>query len=132
MPARSTLLLAAGFILIGTQSSSCKMPNHEEAPKTSLTTGQVQMTLKKGITTKTQVLETFGSPNITTRDGNGREVWTYQRQAEMATSTNGYLTVIFAGGSTSGFERSSRSITLIIKFDENDVVSDYNSMTTNF
>lgn len=90
------------------------------------------MTLKKGITTKSDVLETFGSPNITTRDGTGREVWTYQRHAEVATSTNGYLTVILAGGSKSGFERSSRSITLIIKFDETDVVSDYNSMTTSF
>ncbi len=47
-----------------------------------LTQGMVQMKLEVGSTSKTEVLETFGAPNITTRDGKGDEVWTYQRQAQ--------------------------------------------------
>ena len=101
-----------------------------------LTQGNVQMNLVVGKTTKADVLENFGSPNITTRDGAGREVWTYQRAAQVAQSSSqsGYWTVILAGKSSeaAGFESSSRMITLIIKFDERDVVSDFRSRTSNF
>ena len=47
-----------------------------------LTQGMVQMNLEVGKTTKADVVENFGAPNITTRDGDGNEVWTYQRQAQ--------------------------------------------------
>ncbi len=101
-----------------------------------LTQGNVQMNLVVGKTTKAEVLENFGSPNITTRDGAGREVWSYQRAAQVAQSSSqsGYWTVILAGKSTSaaGFESSSRMMTLIIKFDSNDIVTDFRSRTSNF
>tara|TARA_Y100000031_G_C8211835_1_gene381384 strand:- start:1028 stop:1435 length:408 start_codon:yes stop_codon:yes gene_type:complete len=101
-----------------------------------LTQGNVQLSIKVGITTKAEVIESFGSPNITTRDGSGKEVWTYQRSAQVAQSSSksGYWTVLLAGqsGESSGFESSSRMITLIIKFDSNDIVSDFNSRTSNF
>ena len=94
------------------------------------------MNLVVGQTTKAQVLETFGAPNITTRDGSGREVWTYQRAAQVSQSSNrsGYWTVILAGqnSSASGFESGSRMITLIIKFDSSDVVTDFRSRTSDF
>jgi outer membrane protein assembly factor BamE (lipoprotein component of BamABCDE complex) len=101
-----------------------------------LTQGNVQMNLIVGQTRKSDVLETFGSPNITTRDGASREVWTYQRQAQVAQSSSksGYWTVILAGQSSSaaGFESSSRMITLIIKFDDQDIVTDFRSRASNF
>ncbi len=101
-----------------------------------LTQGNVQMNVQPGITTKAQILETFGAPNVTTRDGQGQEVWTYQRQAQVSqqSSQKGHWTVLFAGNSknASGFESSSRMMTLIIKFDSNDVVSDFNSRASNF
>ena len=101
-----------------------------------LTQGMVQMKLEVGSTTKTEVLETFGAPNITTRDGKGDEVWTYQRQAQatQSSSQSGYWTIILAGKSSkaSGFETSSRMITLIIKFDNKDVVTDFKSRESNF
>lgn len=96
----------------------------------------MQMNVQPGATTKAQILETFGAPNVTTRDGQGQEVWTYQRQAQVSqhSSQEGYWTVLFAGKSktASGFESSSRMMTLIIKFDSNDVVSDFNSRSSNF
>lgn len=101
-----------------------------------LTHGNVQMNLVVGSTRKAEVIESFGSPNITTRDGAGREVWTYQRAAQVQQSSrqSGYWTIILAGRSSeaSGFESSSSMITLIIKFDEQDVVSDFRSRTSNF
>lgn len=104
--------------------------------RNDLTHGNVQMTLKKGATTKLQVLEAFGAPNITTADSENREVWTYQRQAQVgaATSSESYGTVILFGGSNraSGFEQSSRTMTLIIKFDKNDTVYDFRSRSSSF
>lgn len=94
------------------------------------------MNLITGKTTKAEVLEKFGSPNITTRDGAGREVWSYQRAAQVAQSSSksNYWTIIFAGGSNNagGFESTSRMMTLIIKFNSKDIVSDFRSRTSNF
>ena len=101
-----------------------------------LTQGMVQMNLEVGKTTKAEVIETFGAPNITTRDGDGNEVWTYQRQAQVnqSSSNSGFIFVIIAGksSSASGFESSSRMMTLIIKFDNKDIVADFKSRESNF
>tara|TARA_B100000700_G_C14602401_1_gene649723 strand:- start:181 stop:576 length:396 start_codon:yes stop_codon:yes gene_type:complete len=101
-----------------------------------LTQGMVQMNLEVGKTTKADVLETFGAPNITTRDSSGNEVWTYQRQAQVSqsSSSSGFIFVIIAGKSAeaSGFETSSKMMTLIIKFDGNDIVTDFKSRESNF
>lgn len=101
-----------------------------------LTHGNVQLNLKVGETTQTQVLETFGAPNITSIDSSGQEVWTYQRAAQVSQSSTSanYWTIILAGQSNTeaGFESTSRTITLIIKFDDRDVVSDFRSRTSNF
>ena len=101
-----------------------------------LTQGNVQLNLKVNETTKTDVLEVFGAPNITTRNGKEEEVWTYQRSAQISQSSSksGYWTIILAGQSaaSSGLESSSRMITLIIKFDNNDIVTDFSSRASNF
>ena len=102
----------------------------------TLTQGNVQMHLVVGETTKAQVLEVFGAPNITTRDGAGNEVWSYQRQAQVSQSnraSSGW-NILLAGSSqsASGFTTSSNMITLIIKFNDQDVVQDFRSRTSNF
>ena len=114
----------------------CKTTEPLSSKNSNLTQGNVQMNLQVGDTTKLEVLENFGSPNVTTRDASGQEVWSYQRAAQVAqsSSSEGYWTIIFAGQSktASGFESSSKMITLIIKFDENDVVTDFRSRESNF
>ena len=101
-----------------------------------LTHGNVQLTIKTGLTTQTEIIEAFGAPNITSIDGSGAEVWTYQRSAQVSQSSSqeSYWTVILAGqsSSASGFETTSRMITLIIKFDKSKVVSDFRSRSSNF
>jgi len=123
----SLMLLLAGCVTA---------PEPLTKKNSELTQGNVQMNLQVGTTTKIQVLESFGSPNVTTRDGNGDEVWTYQRAAQVAQSSSqsGYWTVILAGKSSNaaGLETSSRMITLIIKFDSNDIVTDFRSRESNF
>lgn len=119
------------LLLIG-----CASPQPLTERNSQLTQGNVQMNLVTGETTKAEVLEVFGAPNVTTRDGSGREVWTYQRQGQVSQSSSrsGFWTILLAGGgsSSSGFESSSRMITLIIKFDDDDVVTDFRSRASNF
>lgn len=121
-----------GIILMGCATA----PRPVDQRNSVLTQGNVQMNLAIGTTTKVQVLEVFGSPNITTRDAAGAEVWSYQRHATVSQSSSGssYWTILLAGGSKSadGFSQSSRTMTLIIKFDSKDVVSDFRSRTSDF
>lgn len=101
-----------------------------------LTQGNVQLNLKVGVTTKADVLSKFGSPNITTRDASGEEVWSYQRQASVSqsTSSNAYWSIFLTGEtrSASGLSESSRMMTLIITFNSRDVVSDFRSRSSDF
>lgn len=125
------------FVAISLTMGGCATTSQPVTQRNSqLTQGNVQMNLVVGKTTKADVLENFGAPNITTRDGSGREVWTYQRAAQVSQSSSqsGYWTIILGGQSsnTTGFESSSQMITLIVKFDKNDVVTDFRSRTSNF
>ena len=109
------LALAAGCAKIAD-------PSTDPIGKSNLTAGQVSLTLKKGITQQSEVVEVFGAPNLVTQNADGEEVWTYQRHATVGSSASNsaYATIILLGGSTgsSGFEQSSRTMTLIIKFKE--------------
>ncbi|MCD6056402.1 MAG: hypothetical protein K0R12_1364 [Gammaproteobacteria bacterium] len=126
------LLLPMLFTLTACMST----PQPLTDKNSNLTQGNVELNLKKGVTTKAEVLEKFGSPNVTTRDSSGNDVWTYQRSAQVAQSSakSGYWTILLAGqsGKSSGFESSSRMMTLIIKFNKNDVVSDFSSRASDF
>ena len=127
------LVLITSFLLL---TACVTAPEPLTKKNSELTQGMVQMNLEVGKTNKAEVLNTFGGPNITTRDSSGNEVWTYQRAAQVSQSSSqsGYWTIIIAGksGSAAGFETSSRMITLIIKFDQNDIVTDFKSRESNF
>ena len=68
------LILLIGLCLVLPGCVPAPQPLTER--NAALTQGNIQMHLVVGQTTKAEVLETFGAPNITTRDGSGREVWT--------------------------------------------------------
>jgi hypothetical protein len=131
---RKILVLVAASTLVGCATNATNMEG--TAPNSPYTHGNVQLTLKKGVTTQTEVLEKFGAPNMATVDAEGNEVWTYQKNATVskANANTTYGTVILFGGSSSssGFEQSSRTMTLIIKFDDSKKISDFRSMTSSF
>lgn len=111
-------------------------PGPVDQRNSALTQGNVQLNLKVGATTKADVLNAFGAPNITTRDASGEEVWSYQRAATVAQSnySSEYWTILLAGQSRSaqGFSQSSRMMTLIVTFNSKDIVSDFRSRTSDF
>lgn len=133
---RMALLLAACIAIMPSTADARKSKKPVDEQMNTLTQGNVQMNLEVGKTTKLEVLEKFGAPNITTRDASGAEVWSYQRHATVAQSNSGgsFWTIIIAGGGNraEGFSQSSRTATLIIKFDKSDVVSDFQSRMSSF
>jgi len=134
---RSVLTVAA--LLIGV-SGCVQLPSDALEPvsarNSDLTHGNVELNLQVDRTTQAQVLEIFGAPNITTIDGWQQEVWVYQRHATVTqrSSAANYWTIVLLGGDrkASGFEESQRTMTLIIKFDAKQVVSDFRSRSSEF
>lgn len=129
---RLTFICLAVLAVAACQTPITPVTNQDN----QLTHGNVQLNVRVGETTQVEILEVFGAPNITTIDGEGQEVWTYQRHATVAqaSASSNYWTILLLGGSNqaSGFEQSSRTMTLIIKFDENNVVSDFRSRASSF
>ena len=79
-----TKLLFAGPLLVAVATlGACATngPGPVDQRNSALTQGNVQLSLRVGETSKADVLDKFGSPNITTRDASGSEVWSYQRHA---------------------------------------------------
>lgn len=131
--------LLLGLVLTAVLASGCatgQVSTEQDTKSNPFTHGNVQLTLKKGVTNQAEVLETFGAPNVATLDAEGNEVWTYQKNATVSRSQDSttYGTVILVGGrnSISGFEQSSRTMTMIIKFDQAKKVLDFKSMATSF
>lgn len=112
--------------------------------KSNLTPGMAKRTLIVGETSQQEVLQVFGAPNIVTKNKSGNEVWTYDKVSSESAASNiagagGVIglpgTTPAGGGMTAGATRSSsstRTITLIIEFDENDVVKEYSYRSSEF
>lgn len=135
-------------VLVALALASLGMPVVAQDSPNTLTHGMVQMTLHVGKTTRAEVLETFGGPNVTTIDGEGREVWAYDRFATVSsTKDSGFRIGILggaggdhgAGGAGLGFGKSkskattsTRSMTLILKFGPDGRLADFKSRSSSF
>jgi outer membrane protein assembly factor BamE (lipoprotein component of BamABCDE complex) len=109
-----------------------------------LTVGTVQREVRVGMT-NAQVAEVLGSPNMVTTDEKRREVWVYDKVATehaYSTSTGGVSALILGGvaggtgvggggiggsysGSAGAASTTQRTLTIIIKFDEESKVRDF-------
>ena len=90
----------------------------------NLTLGTVQSKISKG-QSQSSVMDVLGSPNIVTKDSQGREVWTYDRIFRDNEAQSGGFWFFLFGKSRSASSSSSKSLTVIITFDNNKNVLDY-------
>ena len=106
--------------------AACASPPPEEAD--NLTVGKVQGEIKVGMDAAS-VAQVLGSPNIVTTDDQRRETWIYDKVSSDRVSTQSSIgggIVIFGGGRASQSSSSTqRTLTIIIKFDEQKMVRDY-------
>ena len=106
-----------------------------EIKEDRLTVGRVQGEVKVGMSAA-QVAELLGSPNIVTTDDKRREVWIYDKVStdRVDTASSSYAGLIILG--TNSSDRSSsqrqRTLTIIIKYDEDKKVRDFAYNSTQF
>ena len=118
-------ILVTGLLLSGCASV-------QPVQKGNLTPGMAKTQIVKGVTTQNEILEVFGSPNIITKNKSGNEVWTYDKASVESGTSDVYGTIIIAGGAGSRSSSSTRTFTLMIEFNENDIVEDYSYRSSAF
>lgn len=122
-------VFAAG-ILAGCSSASKNAQADER-----LTVAKAQREIKIGMSSA-DVVEVLGSPNMVTTDDQRRETWVYDKvssQVDSSSSSSGvWLLIVGASGSKSSRTSSQRTLTIIIKFDENSKVRDFSYRTSSF
>jgi outer membrane protein assembly factor BamE (lipoprotein component of BamABCDE complex) len=101
-----------------------------------LTVGTVQREIRQGMS-GAEVATVLGSPNIVTSDERRRETWVYDRiSTERAYSeSSGGLNALFLAGvgqRAGAAQTSQRSLTVIIRFDENARVRDFTYRQSSF
>lgn len=107
-----------------------------------MTLGVVQKEIRTGMS-QTEVAEALGSPNIVTKDSEGNESWVYDKIAtEVSYSKDsggiGAGAVgwgIILGGyskSAGAAAQTQKTLTIVIKFDENSLVKTLSYHTSKF
>ena len=131
--------------------SGCMVAGHHRKSVTDdsgdrMTVGTVQKEIRVGMS-GAEVAEVLGSPNIVSTDEERREVWIYDKiSTEKAYSSSkagipsliliGLVDFAFRGATLSGESgaesTSQRTLTIVIKFDEEKKVRDFSYHATRF
>ena len=134
-----TLLLGAVLPLAGCISAAVHRAAVEDNASGRLTVGTVQQEIRVGMS-GADVVTALGAPNIVTTDEQRREVWVYDKISSEVVQSAGGLTfspLILATGSVLGagtgsvsqsagaVSRSDRTLTVVVKFDEQHRVRDF-------
>jgi outer membrane protein assembly factor BamE (lipoprotein component of BamABCDE complex) len=124
----------------------------ESAQAGSLSYGNITSRIEKGVTTQADLVELFGGPSISTIDSNGSETWVYERTASESDVSGegqstvearrldcffglGYLTTgdeTRRGTGTLRHRHSIKTLTVVIKFNENKTVNHYSARASRF
>ncbi|MCK5581806.1 MAG: hypothetical protein KAJ18_11105 [Candidatus Omnitrophica bacterium] len=118
------LVIIVCLVIVGVGCQEVSKPE-----RSNLTYGMAKKNIIIGETTQADVIKLFGSPdNMILKDG--KEMWIYDRfrvESE-SSSSSGYGTILVAGASGTSSKNSSyvKTITIIIDFDSDSVVEDYN------
>jgi outer membrane protein assembly factor BamE (lipoprotein component of BamABCDE complex) len=156
---RRSLLLAAGAaatlgLLAGCQSAADHAAAVRQAQGSSdqkLTVGTVQREIRVGMSSA-DVVQVLGAPNMVTTDDKRRESWVYDKistESAYSTSSGGVSALVLGGGivgsallggaGTTGYQSaagagstSQRTLTIIVKFDENSRVRDFSYRSSSF
>lgn len=123
LPAAVLTLLA----LAGCQTTPAR-------PEEKLTVGKVQKEIRVGMS-GAEVVQALGSPNLVSTDEARREVWVYDKIATERVTSDSAARVWFLwplGYGASSTSTTQRTLTIIIKFDEQGKVRDLAYHTSRF
>lgn len=146
---KNTLLLCAllGIALFLNACPATYHRNQVQDDTERVTVGTVQREIRLGMS-GAEVAKALGSPNIVSTDADRREVWIYDKIATVQThsSSSGGITALLlglggdltGGGGLGGnvsagaSSTSQRTLTVIIKFDDQHQVCDFAYHATQF
>ena len=130
------------FCIVGLSVGACETVGEHaaavrkaEGESEKVTVGTVQREIKVGMS-GADVIKVLGSPNVITTDEQRREVWVYDKISSTSirseSSSSASILIIggrnFAGASST----SQRTLTVIIKFDDEKKVRDFAYHTSRF
>ena len=122
------------FILLvsGPFFNGCIAPSHrgDVDSKGNLTVGTVQKSIKHGMSS-VGVAEVLGSPNIVQNDGTG-EVWIYDKISSQVSASRSSGTLILISGASGSASSNQRTLTIIIKLDQESKVKKFTYHTSRF
>lgn len=143
---RTTLypaILAAAMLVSGCSATQHATDVRAADDIDRITVGTVQKEVRIGMSA-TEVAQVLGSPNIVTTDEERRETWIYDKIATDVTYSKSSGTIVglifgnSAAGAGSGSKNagstttSQRTLTVIIRFDDDDQVRDFSYHTSRF
>lgn len=138
--------ILALFIMFG-----CTPAYHQESLHSSkereMTVGIVQKEIRTGMS-QADVAQALGSPNIVTNDKDGKETWIYDKIASEASYSSSSVGGVGAAGGVTGntlilgliggdyrsgaASKTQKTLTVIIKFDNNKAVESFNYHSSKF
>lgn len=146
------LVVACVMGLPGCKSAGEHAASLHSAQDRRMTVGVVQKEIRVGMP-QSEVVAALGSPNIVTRDLDGRESWVYDKiatEASYSSDTGGIGgaaagggvpggSALVLGGVGSGYRRSAgatattqRTLTVIIKYDQSGLVESFSYHSSSF
>lgn len=115
--------------------TACTRGTNDAAQESNMSVAAAQREIKIGMS-GAEVIEVLGSPNMVTTDAKRRETWVYDRVSTNVQSSNSgagvWLLVFGAGKDSHSYSSTQRTLTIIVKFDENNKVRDFAYRTSAF
>jgi len=139
---RATILAAAAIAVAGCSATQHRAEVRDDTLD-RVTVGTVQREISIGMPAA-EVASILGAPNIVSTDAERREVWIWDKiSTDVAYSRSsgvvaGLLVGDSGGGAGAGSKNagasssSQRTLTIIIKFDDNGLVRDFSYRTSSF
>jgi hypothetical protein len=156
LAARGAAVVVGALLVIGCADKTPPPSERVDNPAagtaekpSNLSYGTVTATVKKNVTTQSDLVDMFGGPNISTTDKDGSEKWVYERTSSMndmaGSAQDKNFNAAFGGGASvgsgvvgggvSGGSKSSntqqrsvnsvRTLTVVITFNADKTVKDY-------
>ncbi len=126
------ILLVGTLFLVGCASASYQRGQVRDDKGDRLTVGTVQKEIKVGMSSA-DVVQVLGAPNLVSTDEQRREVWVYDKMAtEIVYSDSNAGLKFFTSGNSGASASTQRTLTVIIKFDEEKKVRDFAYHSSSF
>jgi len=133
---REMYCLCLSFLLLaGCSTASSHLKSVKSDAGDRMTLGKVQREIRIGMPSA-QVIEVLGSPNVVTTDENRLEVWVYDKIATDVSYSNNeggvWLILGSVGGASGASSTSQRTLTVVVKFDQDKKVRDFAYHSSSF